>query len=168
MPPRASAQQQQPSPPDSEDELEQNTLAQELTSRLRHMDDIPGKQGFGKDKEKPPPIPAITIAPVVAPAPIRKKKERTQAPSASTSTRSQMEVAFEHMVQRVDLMWMELKMDKREREFYTRALMRGPCEHLSQCHALAKYLVVLQDYRLATIDVLRDRILHHEPCRNGL
>ena len=32
--------------------------------------------------------------------------------------------------------------------------MQERLEHLSQCHALAKYLVVLQDYRLATIDVL--------------
>ncbi len=120
-----------------------------------------GGKGVGTGKRKPPPAPTPAPAPAPAPAPVpapmgKKKTAATRRPPtiSRSNVNQQVEVAFEHMVQRVNLMWMELKMDKKERDFYAHALMRGPCEHLSQCHALAQYLVVLQDYRLATIDVL--------------
>jgi hypothetical protein len=85
-----------------------------------------------------------------------KKKKKALKPTVGVTDRPEdnLNVAFERMVERVELLWMELKVSESEKEFYKHTLCKRPCAGMSQLNAIAKYIVCLHDYRLATIEVL--------------
>lgn len=61
---------------------------------------------------------------------------------------------FDDMVLRVEILWQSVKMPECDKEFYRKSICRKPLQSIEQCREVARYIIMLQNHRKCTINVL--------------
>lgn len=70
-------------------------------------------------------------------------------------TQTQQMDSFLVMIARVEELWEDLRMCREDQSFYRKSLCRAPAKSADQYVALAKYISMLQEHRMATIRTLQ-------------
>lgn len=63
--------------------------------------------------------------------------------------------AFSEMVERVEDLWVDLKIPQADRNFYRESLCRGPPSSVQHCQEISRYILMLKAHRSATLAVVR-------------
>lgn len=63
--------------------------------------------------------------------------------------------AFQEMVKRIEVLWLELKVPPEDRIFYKNSLLKGPPSSLEQCQELSRYLLTLKTHRNHILAIMR-------------
>ena len=66
-----------------------------------------------------------------------------------------MDNVYKNLLYRVEDLWDTLKISLSDRKYYRKSLLSGQKQNAEQCRALASYILFLQQYKSATIEVLK-------------
>jgi hypothetical protein len=84
-------------------------------------------------------------------------KERENIPTPMIlppSSHENVITAFNEMIERVESLWIELKIPPADLKFYRDSLCKSPPDSLEQCQEISKYILILKLHRTATLSVL--------------
>lgn len=76
--------------------------------------------------------------------------------------------AFQEMVKRVEVLWLELKVPHEDRIFYNNSLLKGPPSSLEQCQELSRYLLTLKTHRNHILAIMRAIEIREDSVSNCL
>lgn len=69
--------------------------------------------------------------------------------------KSHLSEVFDRLVQRVEQLWVTMKIPSADRIFYRKSLCKGPPQSVEQCREIAQYIAVLKAHQAATIAVIQ-------------
>ncbi len=72
-----------------------------------------------------------------------------------------LDLMFDNLIVRVEFLWRQLKIPKKEQQFYLKSLCKRPISSMEQCKELASYIEKLEEHKVATKHVIK-MIEHRE------